>query len=386
MLPAGKANLKDLLPAELEAWFESLGEKPFRARQIVKWLYQKYEHDFLSMTDLSRALRERLTELAFVPQLELVSYQRAAAGDTEKFLFRLPDGNAVESVLMHFDEHLGPGRATLCISTQVGCAMGCVFCASGQAGVLRNLATWEIVDQVLQVQKFIAPRDERIANLVYMGIGEPLANYTATLRSLKLVNHEEGLQIGMRHIAVSTSGLVPGIDRLAREKLPIRLAISLHSPHESLRSELMPINEVYPLASLMASCRAYQEATKRRITFEYCLIRDVNDSDEDAHAVGALLDGIHSLVNIIPLNPVDGYEGKRPGAMRVASFQRIVEGYGIKTTVRQTMGDDIDAACGQLRRTASTVLSGRTLSAARRKPLRARGDVAASPSSTALQP
>lgn len=368
MPEALRANLKDMLPSEMEVWFVSIGEKPFRARQIVKWLYQKYEHDFLAMTDLSRALRERLAELAVLPQLELVTYQRSREGDTEKFLFRLPDGNAVESVLMHFDEHLGPGRATLCISTQVGCAMGCVFCASGQAGVLRNLATWEIVDQVLQVQKFIAPRDERIANLVYMGIGEPLANYASTLRSLKLVNHEEGLQIGMRHIAVSTSGIVPGIERLGRERLPLRLAISLHAATDSLRTELMPINEVYPLASLLDACRRYQAQTLRRITFEYCLIRDVNDSDEDAHAVGRLLDGIHSLLNIIPLNPVDGYEGKRPSAVRTSAFQRIVESYGIKTTVRQTMGDDIDAACGQLRRNASAVLSGRTLSAARRRP------------------
>lgn len=367
MPEGGRINLKDLLPSEMEAWFVTIGEKPFRARQIVKWLYAKHEHDFMAMTDLSRALRERLASLAALPQLQMVSYQRSKEGDTEKFLFGLPDGNAVESVLMHFDEHLGPGRATLCISTQVGCAMGCVFCASGQAGVLRNLATWEIVDQVLQVQKFIAERGERVANLVYMGIGEPLANYANTLRSLKLVNHEEGLQIGMRHIAVSTSGIVPGIDRLARERLPLRLAISLHAPTDAVRSTLMPLNDIYPLAPLIEACRRYQEQTTRRITFEYCLIRDVNDADEDAHAVGRLLDGIHSLVNIIPLNPVEGYEGARPSASRVASFQAIIESYGIKSTVRLTMGDDIAAACGQLRRNASRVLSGRTLSPARRK-------------------
>lgn len=371
MSEGGRVNLKDLLPSEMEAWFVAIGEKPFRARQIVKWLYAKHEHDFMAMTDLSRALRERLASLAELPQLQMLSYQRSKDGDTEKFLFGLPDGNAVESVLMHFDEHLGPARATLCISTQVGCAMGCVFCASGQAGVLRNLATWEIVDQVLQVQKFIAERGERVANLVYMGIGEPLANYANTLRSLKLVNHEEGLQIGMRHIAVSTSGLIPGIDRLARERLPLRLAISLHAPTNALRSTLMPINEVYPLDALIEACRRYQAQTTRRITFEYCLIRDVNDADEDAHATGRLLDGIHSLVNIIPLNPVEGYAGERPSAARVAAFQRIIEEYGIKSTVRLTMGDDIAAACGQLRRNASRVLSGRTLSAARRKAPRA---------------
>lgn len=368
-------NLKDMLPAEMEAWFASIGEKPFRARQIVKWLYQKYEHDFMAMTDLSRDLRERLANLAVLPQLELASYQRASVGDTEKFLFRLGDGNAVESVLMHFDDHLGPGRATLCISTQVGCAMGCVFCASGQEGVLRNLAAWEIVDQVVQVQKFIAQRAERVANVVYMGIGEPMANYASTLKSLRLINHEEGLAVGMRHIAVSTSGLVPAIDKLRQEKLPLRLAISLHAPDDTLRSRLMPINDLYPLGVLMDACRRYQETTLRRITFEYCLIKDINDSDVQAHAVGRLLDGIHSLVNIIPLNPVEGYSGERPGAARTSCFQRIVESYGIKTTVRQTMGVDIDAACGQLRRNASAVLSGRTLSAGRHsaEPLASRG-------------
>jgi len=267
---------------------------------------------------------------------------------------------------MRFEDHLGPGRATLCISTQVGCAMGCVFCASGQAGVLRNLQAWEIVDQVLQVQKRIAPGGERVANLVYMGIGEPLANYASTLKSLKILNYEEGLQIGMRHIAVSTSGIVTGIRRLAKEQWPLRLAISLHAPTEELRTQLVPINAVYPLHELMSACREYQAETGRRITFEYVLIRNVNDSDALAHQVGQLLKGIHSLVNIIPLNPVEGYEGERPTAARVKSFQAIVEGYGIKTTVRQEMGTDIDAACGQLRRKASQVLSGRTLSPMRR--------------------
>lgn len=365
-MPEKLANLKDLTPEEMEAWFASIGEKPFRARQVVRWMYQKYVADFGQMSDLSKELRARLAGLAEIPELSLITAQRSAEGDTEKFLFRLADGNAVETVLMHFDEHLGPGRATICISTQVGCAMGCVFCASGQSGVLRNLKAWEIVDQVLQVQKYVAPRGERVANVVYMGIGEPLANYTHTLKSLKIINHEEGLQIGMRHIAVSTSGIVPNILKLAREKFPLRLAISLHAPTEALRTELVPVNAVYPLTQLMEACRAYQAATGRRITFEYCMIADVNDSAAHAHQVGQLLQGIHSLVNVIPLNPVEGYAGRRPSAARVAEFQRIIDGYGIKATVRQEMGTDIDAACGQLRQKASRVLSGRTLSAARR--------------------
>jgi 23S rRNA (adenine2503-C2)-methyltransferase len=362
-----KTNLKDLLPSELEAWFESQGEKRFRARQLVRWVYQKYEHDFMEMTDFARPLRQMLAERAELPSLPLITAQNSKDGATEKFLFRLPDGNAVESVLMHFDEHLGPGRATVCISTQVGCAMGCVFCASGQAGVLRNLRTWEIVDQVLQIQKYIAPRGERVANVVYMGIGEPLANYSNTLKSLKLLNHGEGLAIGMRHIAVSTSGIVPGIHKLAKEQMSIRLAVSLHAPNDALRTQLVPINKTFSLDTLLQACREYQDATGRRITFEYCLIRDVNDSNALAHELGKVLTGIHALVNIIPLNPVEGYEGQRPTAARTAEFQAIVEGYGIKTTVRQEMGTDIDAACGQLRRNATQVLSGRTLSPLRQR-------------------
>ncbi len=358
---SARTNLKNLLPHELAAWFGAHGEKPFRARQLVKWLYQKYEQDFLRMTDLSGALRERLNTLAVIPGLDLVTHQRAVAGDTEKFLFRLPDGNTLETVLMHFDDHLGPGRATLCISTQVGCAMGCVFCASGQSGVLRNLETWEIVDQVLSVQRLIASRGERIANVVYMGIGEPLANYTNTIRSVKILNHEEGLAIGMRHIAISTSGLVPAMLRLGLEKLPLRLAISLHAANNELRSALMPVNKLYPLERLIAACHTYQQQTGRRITFEYCCIRDINDSDADAHAVGRLLEGVHALLNIIPLNPVEGYNGQRPAPARVHAFQQIIESYGIKTTVRQTMGVDIAAACGQLRRNETQVIAGRTI-------------------------
>lgn len=268
-LAPARANLKDMLPTEMEDWFVAQGEKSFRAKQVVKWMYRRYHDDFDDMTDLSKGLRQRLAEIADLPRLELIATQRSKQEDTEKFLFRLPDGNAVEAVLMHFDDPHDPEaeRTTMCISTQVGCAMGCVFCASGQAGVLRHLKTWEIVDQVLQVQKLIAPRGERVANLVYMGIGEPLANYHNTLRSLRLLNHKEGLQIGMRHIAVSTSGIVPGIRKLAQERFPLRLAISLHAPTHELRSQLMPINDVYPLADLMQACRDYQAATERRITF-----------------------------------------------------------------------------------------------------------------------
>ncbi len=345
-----KVNFKDLLPEELETWFESMGEKRFRGRQMVKWMYTRYAADFNDMTDLSKDLRTRLSEMAEVPELPLLERQVSADTQTEKFLFRLPDGQAVESVLMKFEEHLGFERATACISTQVGCAMDCVFCASGQAGLLRNLKTWEIVDQVLQIQKAIAARGERVANIVFMGIGEPLANYTNLIRAIKLLNHAEGLQIGMRHIAVSTCGLVPQIRKLAQENFPLRLAISLHGPTDEVRSKIMPINVKYPIAELIDACREYQEAVDRRLTFEYILIDGVNDAPAQAHQLGQLLQGLHSLVNLIPLNPVEGYEGRRPSRNAVRAFQQIVEQYGIKTTVRQEMGTDIDAACGQLRR------------------------------------
>ncbi|MHB2016770.1 MAG: 23S rRNA (adenine(2503)-C(2))-methyltransferase RlmN [Candidatus Xenobia bacterium] len=345
-----KVNLKDLLPEEVEGFFEGIGEKKFRGRQAVKWMYTRYEADFSRFSDYSKALRTKAAERAEIPELPLLEHQISKETTTEKFLFQLPDGQAVEAVLMKFEEHLGFERATACISTQVGCAMDCKFCASGQAGLLRNLKTWEIVDQVLQIQKRIAERGERVANIVFMGIGEPLANYTNVLRAIKILNHEEGLQIGMRHIAVSTCGLVPQIRKLAQEKLPLRLAISLHGPTDEVRNKTMPINRKYPVAELIEACREYQQVTERRLTFEYILIEDVNDAPEHAHQLGQVLRGLHSLVNLIPINPVEGYPGKRPPMSVVREFQRIVETYGIKTTVRQEMGTDIDAACGQLRR------------------------------------
>ena len=345
----GKVNLKDLLPEELEQFFAELGEPSFRARQLVRWLYVRGETEFDAMTDLSKELRARLKSLAVIPELGRREFQSSKSQDTTKYLFDLPAGGEVESVRMRYLENLGPGRVAVCISSQVGCAMACDFCASGLFGLKRHLATWEIVDQVLQIQKDIRDQDERVANVVFMGLGEPLHNYKNVLRAIKLLNLPEGLGIGMRHLTVSTSGLVPKIRELAEERMSIRLAISLHAVRDELRSKMMPVNRKWPIAELMQACRDYQQETGRRITFEYILLDEVNDSESEAHQLGQLLQGIHSLVNLIPWNPVEGIPYRRSKPKAVRKFQETVEGYGIKCTVRQEKGSDIDAACGQLR-------------------------------------
>ncbi len=345
----GKVNLKDLLPQELEQFFESLGEPRYKAGQMIRWVYVRGVEEFDEMTDLSKKLRTQLREVAVLPRLGLRRYQSSETQDTTKYLFDLPQGGEVESVRMRYLENLGPGRVAVCISSQVGCAMACDFCASGLMGLKRHLKTWEIVDQVTQIQNDIRAQEERVANVVFMGLGEPLHNYQNVLRAIRLLNLAEGLGIGMRHLTVSTSGLVPQMKKLADEKLAIRLAISLHATHDELRSKMMPINRRWKIEDLLAACRYYQDATGRRITFEYILLDGVNDSVEAASQLGQMLRGIHSLVNLIPWNPVEGipYQRSRPAAVR--AFQNKIEEFGIRCTVRQEKGSDIDAACGQLR-------------------------------------
>ncbi len=345
----GKVNLKDLLPEELEVFFGELGEPSFRARQLIRWIYVRGEHDFQAMTDLSKVLRAKLAEVAVIPVLGRRDFQSSSCQDTTKYLFDLPEGGEVESVRMRYLENLGPGRVAVCISSQVGCAMACDFCASGLFGLKRHLKTWEIVDQVLQIQKDIESHGERVANVVFMGLGEPLHNYDNVLRSIELLNLAEGLGIGMRHLTVSTSGLVPKIKALADLKMSIRLAISLHSVRDELRSKMMPVNRRWPIGELLDACRYYQQQTGRRITFEYILLDEVNDSVNEAHRLGQLLAGIHALVNLIPWNPIEGIPYRRSKPAAVRKFQETIEGYGIKCTVRQEKGGDIDAACGQLR-------------------------------------
>ena len=344
-----KINLKALVPEQLETLMEALGEPRYRVVQLLRWIYVRFVTDFQVMSDFSKAFRERLQEHCVIPELDIQIKQQSAEQDTEKFLFRLPDGSFVESVRMRYLEHLGPGRIAICISSQVGCAMACTFCASGLDGLKRNLSCWEIVDQVLQIQKFVAPRGERVANVVFMGIGEPLQNFDNVMAAIRQINSPEGLGIGMRHLCISTSGLVPQIRRLAEQRWPIRLAISLHAAHDDLRNQLMPINKRWPLAQLLEACREYQALIERRITFEYVLLDEVNDSLQDAEALGRLLQGFHALINLIPWNPVPGAAFRRSRPGRVRAFQNKVEEFGHKCTVRQEKGADIEAACGQLR-------------------------------------
>ncbi len=328
-----------------------MGEPKYRAKQLVKWLYGRGVDDFAAMTDLSKNFRSKLEAAAIIPSLQVRRTSESKNRDTKKYLFDLPQGGEVESVQMRYPDEMGTSRVAVCISSQVGCAMGCNFCASGVMCLKRHLTTWEIVEQVARIQNDLRPHGERVANVVFMGLGEPLHNYDEVLRALRILNHPEGLGIGMRHITISTSGLVPQIEQLAQEGLPVRLAISLHAVRDELRSQIMPVNRRWNIEQLMASCARYYEKTKRRVTFEYILLKGVNDSKEEAQLLADLLNRhqIHSLVNLIPWNPVDGvpYERSTPEAIR--TFQHTVAQGGIKCTVRQEKGADIDAACGQLR-------------------------------------
>jgi 23S rRNA (adenine2503-C2)-methyltransferase len=347
----GKRNLKDLLPEELEAWFAEIGEPRYRAKQVMRWIHQRGVSDFEAMTDLSKKLREKLQELATIPSLRLRRSSESQSQDTQKLLFELPHGGEVESVRMHYLEEMGPGRVAVCISSQVGCAMGCSFCASGVMGLKRHLSTWEIVDQVLQIQNSIRERGERVANVVFMGLGEPLHNFDEVMRAVHILNLSEGLGIGMRHLTISTSGLVPQIQQLAETGLPIRLAISLHAVRDSLRSQIMPVNSRYDIATLLEACAAYYRKTGRRVTFEYIMLDGINDSLAEAAELARLLTHhqIGALVNLIPWNPVSGVPFQRSKPQAVRRFQTTVEKAGIRCTVRQEKGADIDAACGQLR-------------------------------------
>ena len=346
-----KRNLKDLTFSEMEDFFQEIGEPKYRAKQVFKWIYDQGVSEFAEMTNLSKPLRSKLESSAIIPCLKLRRSSESKKSDTKKFLFELPQGGEVESVQMLYSEEDGPGRVAVCISSQVGCAMGCNFCASGVMGLKRHLSTWEIVEQVTHIQNDLRPKGKRVANVVFMGLGEPLHNYDEVLRAIRLLNHPDGLGIGIRHLTVSTSGLVPQIEQLAQEGLPVRLAISLHAVRNDLRSEMMPVNRRWDIETLMAACGNYYRQTKRRVTFEYLLLDGVNDSEAEALELVRLLQGhdIHSLVNLIPWNPVEGASYKRSSPQAIRAFQNAVTRAGINCTVRQEKGADIDAACGQLR-------------------------------------
>jgi 23S rRNA (adenine2503-C2)-methyltransferase len=343
-----KRPIHSLLRDEIESFLATLNEKPYRAKQIVDWLYKKRVQSFDEMSDLSQALRARLaSEFAFG---NLDTARVLGSKDTtRKFLFRLVDGSLIESVLIPASPALygeRSDRRTICVSTQVGCAYGCKFCASGLDGFSRNLDASEVVQQLLAVEMATG---ERIDNVVFMGMGEPLANFANVVRAIRIINAPWGLEIGARHITVSTSGLAPQIKKLADEPLQSRLAISLHGATDEVRNRIMPVNRKYNLTTLLAACDYYASRRKQRIYFEYILIGGVNDSEEQAHLLAGHASRIGARVNLIPYNTVAGLEWSRPPRETQERFLSIVRGHGVVATLRREKGHDIDAACGQLR-------------------------------------
>ena len=343
-----RRNLLDLDAGQLATLLEEWGQPAFRARQIMDWVWQRHETDFAAMTNLPKALRTRLAAEMRIGSLTLEDEQRSRDG-TLKRLYRLHDGQLIETVLMGYENR----RHTACISTQAGCALGCIFCATGQMGFARHLGADEIMEQAWLMARELARRGERLSNVVLMGMGEPFHNYDESIRAVRRLMSDLG--IGARHITISTVGLVPQIRRFADEGLQVRLAISLHAATDDDRNSLMPVNRRWPLRELMAACRHYVNRTGRRVTFEWALIRGETDTMEQAHALGRLLQGLLCHVNAIPLNPTTGYAGSPSGEDEVERFVSILQEYGIRTTIRVRRGIDIDAGCGQLRANVQTV-------------------------------
>jgi 23S rRNA (adenine2503-C2)-methyltransferase len=338
-----KTSIYSLQLDELKEWLTNNGEKPFRAEQIYDWLYKKRITSFEDMNNLSKSLRDKLSENFQITTLKTVIKQSSSDG-TIKFLFELHDGYSIETVLMRHDY-----GNSVCVTTQVGCRIGCTFCASTLGGLKRHLEAGEIVAQVVTVQQALDETDERVSSVVIMGIGEPFDNYDNMMSFLKIINHDKGLTIGARHITVSTSGIVPKIYQFADENMQINFAISLHAPNTELRSRLMPINRAYKLDDLMKSVRYYIDKTGRRISFEYGLFGGVNDSVEHAEELASLLKGLKCHVNLIPVNYVPERDYVRTPKDKIFAFEKTLKNRGINVTIRREQGHDIDAACGQLR-------------------------------------
>jgi len=348
-----KSDIKSLQLDDLQ----SIAQPAYRARQIIDWLYQKRINSFDEMTDLPLVLRAKLADDFSFNKIEVVRVL-GSTDTTRKFLFRLSDGNLIESVLIPASPALygSPSdRRTICVSTQVGCAYGCKFCASGLDGWKRNLRPNEIVNQIMAVER---ESSEPIDNIVFMGMGEPLANYDNVMRAIQIINAPWGIGVGARHITVSTSGLVPQIRKLAEQPLQIRLAVSLHGATDDVRTRIMPVNRKYNLSALLEACRYFTSRKKQRITFEYILIAEVNDSDKQARELAKHAQALDAKINLIPYNTVEGLHWARPSSDRQKKFLAVLRGHGIRATLRREKGDDIAAACGQLRlQTERTVVS-----------------------------
>lgn len=336
-----KINLKDYTYEELEQFFIEINQPKYRAKQVFQWLHRGIT-DFDEMTNLSKDLRQRLKEKCFISSADIKEKIRSEIDGTIKYLLQLDDGNLIESVMMKYKH-----GNTICISTQVGCRMGCKFCASTIGGLVRQLTAGEILDQIIFVQKDLG---ERISNIVMMGIGEPLDNYDNVLKFLKNVNHPGGLHIGYRHISLSTCGLVPGILKLSEENIPITLSVSLHAPNDRIRSTIMPVNRSFPIDKILEVCKIYIDSTKRRITFEYAMISGVNDSIDNARELAGKIKNILCHVNLIPVNKIENGNLERSSRKNINDFKEELERHGIPTTIRRELGGDINASCGQLRR------------------------------------
>ena len=334
-------NIKDYNLDELKEEFINLGEKSYRAEQVFKWLYVDEVSSFEDMTNISKDLREKLIKEYSISNFKILKKLESADG-TKKYLFDILDGNAIETVLMEY--HHGK---TLCVSSQVGCKMGCKFCASTGIKFVRSLTAGEIVEQILAVQK---DENIKISNIVFMGIGEPLDNYDNVMKAVKILNNPKGLNIGARHISISTSGLVPKIYQLADENLQCTLSVSLHATNDQKRSEMMPINKTYNIEELMKACKYYIQKTNRRISFEYALAKDNNDNLEDAQELVNLLKGMLCHVNLIPINKIENGKYIKSTNENIIKFRDYLNSKGIVATIRRELGSDIDAACGQLRR------------------------------------
>ena len=336
-----RIDLKNLSPPELTEFLGSFGKERYRSVQILRWLYQKGVRSFDEMTNLSKRFRQELSRVSFISSLHPVRVEQAKDG-TKKFLFQFDDGNRVESVLIP-----DKARLTLCLSTQVGCALGCRFCLTGKLGWKRDLTTSEILNQILAVKKTI-PGKASITNIVLMGMGEPLANYENTLKALTLMLHPDAFKFSSRRITLSTVGLLPQLEQLSKEKISFCLAISLNATDEETRSYLMPVNRRYPLNKIMKLCKKFPLRPRSRITFEYVLVEGINDSPQDAERLIKILRGIPSKVNLIPLNEAPGIPFKKPSDEAVKRFQEILMEGGLTAIVRISKGREISAACGQL--------------------------------------
>lgn len=335
-------DIKSMTVKEIQGIMEELNDKPFRGKQLYEWLHGKRVWQYEDMTNLSRELRRKLEERYPLKSLEQVEVQTSRIDGTQKYLFRLRDGNVIESVLMKYKH-----GNSVCISSQVGCRMGCRFCASTLDGLTRNLLPSEMLEQIYRIQE---ASGERVSNVVIMGTGEPLDNYDNVVRFLHMVSDEKGLNISQRNITMSTCGLVEAIKRLALEQLQITLALSLHAPNDEKRRELMPIARKYSLEEVIEVCKYYFRKTGRRLTFEYSLVGGVNDSQEDAAQLSALLKGLNCHVNLIPVNPIKERNFTQSTRKVIENFKIKLEKYGINVTIRREMGSDIDGACGQLRK------------------------------------